>query len=74
MPSIKHNYWAIVVTTKHGEVFASPNEAQPPYQAFSALLCDSQKSAEMVLSFKYFSPKGEARVVPVTLEMREEEA
>jgi hypothetical protein len=74
MPSIKGNYWAIVVKTKRGEVFASQNEAPPPYQMFSVMLCDSQRSAEVVLSFKQFFPKGEARVVPVVLEMREKAA
>jgi hypothetical protein len=75
MPSIKGNYWAIVVKTKRGEVFAMQNEAPPPpHQTFSALLCDSQKSAEIVLSSKRFFPKGEARVAPVVLEMHEKAA
>jgi hypothetical protein len=71
MPSINGNYWAIVVKTKQGEVFAVQNEAPPPYQTFSALLCDSRKSAEVALSLGWFSPKGEARIVPVVVEMRE---
>jgi hypothetical protein len=66
----KGQFWAIRVQTTHGERFAEDIEL-PVTQSFRSVLCDTKRHAEIVITMGKFFPKGEARVVPVIVEVQE---
>jgi hypothetical protein len=72
----KQNFWAIIVKTDGKEYAAN---VMPPHpQFFTVLLCDSKELAEHAIEIHksqpelYSPPYGEERVIPVTVEVREE--
>jgi len=73
MHQTKRQFWAVLVRGPDGEEFAEygPGEYPVP-QRFWTILCDSKKLAERVIELgKFYPDEGEARVVPVSLEVRE---